>query len=179
MSYINVAKDFTTAPGGRKRSWGAHSAEEFLETILLPKYIASVTAGEPLCINLDGTAGYAASFLDEAFAGLAVARASENVLDHLLIFSSEEPLLIHEITQYIREAESQPAHEIRDGYSPTPEQAIRAIAARIDGDFDNPELLDYGPISECLEDVSNIANSALIRIMQDESIQDQKKDKGG
>lgn len=104
MSFIKVSKDFSTAPGGRKRAYGRHSAEEFLETILLPKYIESMAAGTPLRIDLDGTAGYAASFLDEAFAGLARARAPENILAHLVLISREQPELIEEITTFIKEA---------------------------------------------------------------------------
>ena len=104
MSFIKVAKDFCTAPGGRRRAYGNRSAEEFLETLLLPRYIESVTAGVPLGIDLDGVEGYAASFLDEAFAGLARARAPENILDHLKLISFEEPYLIKEIEKYIKEA---------------------------------------------------------------------------
>lgn len=64
---IDVAVDFSIVPGGRYRSDGPNSGEEFREKFLLP----SVKEFEKVIVNLDGTRGYPSSFLDEAFAGLA------------------------------------------------------------------------------------------------------------
>ena len=56
-------------------------------------------------------------------------------------------------------------HNRADNYRPTPEQAIRAIVARFDGDFDNPELLAYGPLqTNILSDVEEIAACAMLGI---------------
>ena len=52
---------------------------------------------------------------------------------------------------------------IHENYIPTPEQAIRAIIARIDGVFDDPDLLAFGPLHiDKMVDVKEISNAALI-----------------
>jgi hypothetical protein len=55
-------------------------------------------------VDLDGTMGYATSFLEEAFGGLARKHPDEEVLNHLRFCSKDEPYLIDELTQYIKEA---------------------------------------------------------------------------
>ena len=67
---IVVASDFTRHPGGRYRDDGPFSGEEFRENILWPAIQTAQLTGERLIILLDGTDGYAASFLEEAFGGL-------------------------------------------------------------------------------------------------------------
>jgi hypothetical protein len=59
-----------------------------------------------LVIDLDGTAGYATSFLEEAFGGL-VRREGVNAteLERVLQFKSdEEDYLIEDVWSYIKEA---------------------------------------------------------------------------
>lgn len=53
---------------------------------------------------MDGVAGYATSFLEAAFGGLAREFPIEEVVETINFKSDEEPYLIKEIQQYIREA---------------------------------------------------------------------------
>ncbi len=64
---ITVGTDYSAAPGGRFASHGPHSGEDFRNTVLAP---ALKDANDQLTVFLDGTAGYAGSFLEEAFGGL-------------------------------------------------------------------------------------------------------------
>lgn len=88
--------DFTEYPGPRYRKQGEHSGELFFQEILLPQFReikADHDRGKfrKLEIDLDNTAGYASSFLDEAFGNLAYEFGGQFVKDHLDIVSKEEP----------------------------------------------------------------------------------------
>lgn len=67
---IRIAKDFSKTPGARLMASGDYSAELFRKTILFPKMKEAIEKNIPLVVYLDGVAGYAASFLEEAFGGL-------------------------------------------------------------------------------------------------------------
>lgn len=99
---INIGQDFSQTPGARHISDGDFSGEEFFNIILEPKFL-SLEGDEVLIINLDGTDGYATSFLDEAFGGLARKHGKDKVLGKIKFVSSEEPYLIDEITSYMNE----------------------------------------------------------------------------
>lgn len=101
---IRIARDFTQTPGSRHKDEGAFSGEEFLNNILLTKFEQAESDGTSLQIDLDGTEGYATSFLEEAFGGLARKFGSKRVLKTLEFKSDDEPLLIEEIKSYIKEA---------------------------------------------------------------------------
>ena len=101
---LNLAKEFTTTPGPRKRSEGKFSGQEFRETILRPRFIEAEAANAILRVNLDGAVGYPTSFLEEAFGGLAREYSIERVLVRIEITSNNEPYLIQDIKRYIREA---------------------------------------------------------------------------
>ena len=58
---------------------------------------------EVLTVDLDGGYGYATSFLEEAFGGLARELNDPGLLD-IKIISEEEPALIEKIRQYITDA---------------------------------------------------------------------------
>jgi len=64
--------DWSQYPGPRGRSAGDHSAEEFFEQVLLPAWKQAISIPVLLTVDLDGTSGYAHSFLDEAFGRLAI-----------------------------------------------------------------------------------------------------------
>lgn len=100
---INIAKDFTDAPGGRYISDGKFSGEEFRQKYLEPAF---KKGNEEIIINLDGTFGFPPSFLEEAFGGLARIEGikKEDILKRLKFISNEEPFLITKICQYIEEA---------------------------------------------------------------------------
>ena len=66
MTQIQLAKQFTRYPGGRYRKHGDGSGQEFREDYLLPAF----KSDEAVIVSMDDTAGYPASFLEEAFGGL-------------------------------------------------------------------------------------------------------------
>ena len=103
---IVVAKDFSRTPGPRRRAEGKFSGEEFLD-MLKKRYVEAVENKSVLIIDLDGAAGYATSFLEAAFGGLAREFDQEEVQQTLQIKSDEEPDLIDEIGRYITEARRQ------------------------------------------------------------------------
>lgn len=99
--HISIAKDFKSTPGPRRRDEGKHSGEQFLEELLQPRFQEALDAAGLLTVDLDGCAGFATSFLEAAFGGLARKFGSAAVMKHLNIESSDEPMLKEEISQYI------------------------------------------------------------------------------
>ena len=83
--------DFTEYPGPRYCNQGEKSGEDFYITTLNPAFAAAVKSKFPLTIILDGTAGYASSFLDEAFGNLVYDFTLGIVKDNIKIVSEEEP----------------------------------------------------------------------------------------
>ena len=102
---IKIAQDYTTTPGVREETEGDFSGEKFLSKILLPKFKEALSEDKKLFIDLDGTAGYATSFLEAAFGGLAREyRGAKLVLATLEFKSNDDPFLVEDITEYIKEA---------------------------------------------------------------------------
>jgi STAS-like domain of unknown function (DUF4325) len=101
---IDIAKDFSTTPGPRYAEEGDFSGELFREKILVPKFDAAETAGEKLDVYLNGTEGYATSFLEEAFGGLARQYSEAKVLSTIVFHCDDDPYLVEEITGYVNEA---------------------------------------------------------------------------
>jgi hypothetical protein len=66
MKVINIAMQFTTVPAGRYPSDGEYSGQRFREELLVP----SLKREDCVIVEIDGTAGYGSSFLEEAFGGL-------------------------------------------------------------------------------------------------------------
>lgn len=96
---INIANQFTDAPGGRFKDDGMFSGEEFRKKFL-EKNFDSATS---ITIDLDGTYGYPTSFLEEAFGGLTRQFGYKKVRDKLVFISNDEPGLIDEIMEYIKD----------------------------------------------------------------------------
>lgn len=98
-------RDFTLTPGPRLKEDGAHSGEEFRDNYLLPKYLKAVEEEICLYVVLEGTKGYASSFLEEAFGGL-VRRGykKKEVKKYLKVRSSDRPWYEREVYNYIDEA---------------------------------------------------------------------------
>lgn len=71
MITINIATDYTKTPGGRFISEGEYSGQDFREKVLKPKFLQALENNDQLTVILDGGYGYATSFLEEAFGGLA------------------------------------------------------------------------------------------------------------
>lgn len=103
METIIIARDFTDTPGGRYIIEGPFSGEQFREEILKEKYIECKNRKVNLLIDLDGGYGYATSFLEEAFGGLARIYDEKEILEVLKFKSEDEEELIEEIKKYITE----------------------------------------------------------------------------
>lgn len=103
MIEIKVARDFTDTPGGRYITEGEFSGELFRKNILLPKYKEALQKKEKLIIDLDGCYGYATSFLEEAFGGLARELNDKNIINVLEFISEDEPSLKSKIEEYIKD----------------------------------------------------------------------------
>lgn len=97
MVTINIAQQFSRTPGARYRKDGAFSGEEFRELFLVP----AMTGVERIIVILDGTRGYATSFLEEAFGGVSRHFGAQECRKRLEFVSVEDELLIEEILGYI------------------------------------------------------------------------------
>ena len=103
MITINIANDYTKTPGGRFSAEGSYSGEDFRDTKFFPKFLEAKKLGEELCVVLDGGYGYATSFLEEAFGGLARKTNDKDILK-IKIISDEEPALVKKVRQYMKDA---------------------------------------------------------------------------
>lgn len=95
---ISVIDSIGEYPFGRYRKDGNGSAEEFRDDYLIP----ALNKYDIVNVELDGAMGFAASFLDEAFAGL-VKKGFDN--DELLLklnLISKKNLVIEQIKKYIK-----------------------------------------------------------------------------
>lgn len=101
---INVGVDFSKVPGPRYRDEGPFSGEQFRDEILEPAFLKSKEKGLGIIVNLDGVAGYATSFLEESFGGLARKYGSAEVSSLIKVISHDEPYLIDDIADYINHA---------------------------------------------------------------------------
>ncbi|WMN11923.1 STAS-like domain-containing protein [Marivirga salinae] len=107
---LKIAQDYTTTPGPRYIKEGSWSGEKLRNEIVFPQVSESIKKNEKIEIDLDGTAGYGTSFLEEVFGGLI----RENKLDYdelvefIEIKSDEEPYLIEDIFEYLKDAYENP-----------------------------------------------------------------------
>ena len=97
--------EYTLTPGLRRVSDGAYSGEEFRNRVLRPEFDKAVSNGTSVKVILDGTRGYASSFLEEAFGGL-VREMNDVALvrETIRVVSKIRPWYEIEIAQYIEEA---------------------------------------------------------------------------
>lgn len=103
MVEISIAEDFTRYPGGRYRRHGRGSGEEFRDDFLLPL----LRVGEHVTVNLDGTSGYPASFVEEAFGGLVRAGIPLTSLKDQLLLQAKDPIYqvyVEQAWQYMHDA---------------------------------------------------------------------------
>jgi hypothetical protein len=106
---LKVAKDFSTSPGPRYIREGDFSGELFRNTILEKQLKECIATQTILLIDLDGTAGFGTSFLEEAFGGLIrVCNINYNdILKYLQLKSEEEPYLLEDVAAYMKEAQNE------------------------------------------------------------------------
>ncbi len=90
---ISVARDFSQYPGGRYKSEGENSGEDFLLNHLLGKLFAAVLENSVLEIDLTGMNGYPSSFISGSFGKLAFEvgkvlgqnKASKLIKEHIIL----------------------------------------------------------------------------------------------
>lgn len=104
MSRISVRENFSKTPGHRSPDDGPFSGELFLDDVLRPAFVDCRKRSEKLIVDLDGTSGYATSFLEASFGGLAREFPIDEVLQNVTVICGNEPYLVDEVTNYIREA---------------------------------------------------------------------------
>jgi hypothetical protein len=90
---IIIADDFSDAPGARYIKDGPDSGELFYERLLKPKFKNAIESKSKLLVDMDGTFGYATSFISEAFGHLSRDFTSEQVLQVLVIKSEEDEVV--------------------------------------------------------------------------------------
>lgn len=101
-------KDFSTTPGSRYKKEGRYSAEGFLEEVLEKEFLKiQNSVDDILTVDLDGTFGYATSFLEEVFGGMARKYGADNIEDKINVVSSEEKWLLEDINGYIKDVREQ------------------------------------------------------------------------
>ena len=107
---INIARDFSATPGPRyiKESEVDNSGEAFRQKILYPNFLKALKENKKLIVNLDGTAGYGTSFLEESFGGLIRIEKMDYdiILKNLEIISHEEEFLKEDILNYLHDAKT-------------------------------------------------------------------------
>jgi hypothetical protein len=103
---LKIADDFSYAPGPRYIQEGEYSGELFRTTRLLPAMREAISKNQILTIDLDGTAGFGRSFLEESFGGLIRIDKLDyrSILDHLEIISTEERYLKDKVYSYLKKA---------------------------------------------------------------------------
>lgn len=109
---ISVAMNFSKTPGPRFVRQGPHSGQKFRSSVLAPA-LNTLPNGGALIVDLDGTAGYGSSFIDEAFGGLIRSEgfSRQSLLDSIQIKSDEEIELIEDVRQAFMDAK--PASDSR------------------------------------------------------------------
>lgn len=103
MDYF-IANEYTDAPGGRFIVDGPYSGEDFRENILKPM-ISQLKKNERIHLIFDGAYGYATSFLEEAFGGLARQLGCTQTMDLFYLESNDEPEIIERVIQYIKDVD--------------------------------------------------------------------------
>lgn len=103
---LSIARDFSETPGARFPKEGKWSGEEFREGPLKKAIDRAMALGYQLTVDLDGSAGYGTSFLEEAFGGLVRKKwYTLYELEKLMtIVCCDEPWLVEEIREYMMEA---------------------------------------------------------------------------
>lgn len=93
---------FSRTPGGRYRSEGEWSGEQYREEIVEPH----LRAGKRVIIDLDGPAGFTSSFLEELFGGLVRTFGLDFVRSNVEVRAVTKPSRLDRASLYIKRAAS-------------------------------------------------------------------------
>ena len=104
---LSVLKEFTDAPGARNYTDGDCSGEEFYEKLLAPKFVEALETNRLLEIDMDGTYGYATSFISQAFGSLSKEHGPALCLNTIKIKSEEDAELEKYIYETIKDPDKQ------------------------------------------------------------------------
>jgi hypothetical protein len=96
---LDVAKAFASTPGGRYRSEGKFSGEEFRQDHVEPL----VDSGNDVEIDLDGPEGFTSSFLEEVFGGL-VRKYGRAIKDRVRAVADARPGRARKAERYMQRA---------------------------------------------------------------------------
>lgn len=138
--YLNVI-DFTEYPGPRYDVQGPESGEKFYAERLNPFFLKCYQEGKKLVVNLDGTAGFASSFLDEAFGQLTYDFGMSLITDMLHIVSVDEP----EWPRMIKE-ETMPQWQKRRNQGQTPQATMKYKVYGVNDEGEIVERISDGTI---------------------------------
>lgn len=86
--------DFTLVPGARYRKDGDGSAEAFFEDILKSNLETAISEKKIICIDFDGTWGYASSFISELARRISLEFTRDDVQNFIEFKSDDESMLI-------------------------------------------------------------------------------------
>ena len=83
--------DYTEYPGPRYKSQGLDSGEDYYLKILKVNFEEALKGNSQLIVDLDDTAGYPPSFIDEIFGNLVYDFDYEVIIENIKIISDDEP----------------------------------------------------------------------------------------
>jgi len=103
---IKISREFSPTPGPRYIHEGKFSGELFRQQVLFPKVSNALETETPFEVDLDGTAGYGTSFLEESFGGLIrIHKLSyDRIIELMTLKSDEEDYLIDDVNEYLKDA---------------------------------------------------------------------------
>lgn len=87
---VSIAKEFSRYPGGRLKDHGPYSGEEFRERVLIPL----LKEYKRVVIDMTGTIGYGASFLDESFGEAGKQFGYKALQEKLILIADDDPDLV-------------------------------------------------------------------------------------
>lgn len=102
----SIAQGFSRHPGPRQIIEGANSGELFRTKVFRDLVRKAIQEESTIVLDLDGTAGYGTSFLEECFGGLIREDGIpyEALVNRFEFISNEEPYLINDILAYLKDA---------------------------------------------------------------------------
>lgn len=113
MAKIVIVNDFSAITGGRTRTEGEYSGEEFRDNVLMPRYKESLEKNEILEIDFDGCYGIGTSFLEEAFGGLVRQYGYKDVWNNIKLVSNDDDTIKENVRNYIKAAEEKMGYKKR------------------------------------------------------------------